>query len=778
MSNRTELVKLKRTLGRINALAPETAALSDAALQAKTGEFRARLQKGETPRALLPEAYAVIREASRRILGMYPYDVQVMGAIALFAGNIAEMKTGEGKTLVASMPLYLSALTGNSTILVTMNNYLAIRDGELFQKLFAFLGMRLAIGVTDNPKEQLTAAKKRNIYAADVVYTTHAALGFDYLMENLAASREEKFLRPFYYCIIDEADAVLLDSATTPLVISGAPKVQSNLYEIADYFVSALEKDVDFEAEDKNVWLTPAGVRKAEQFFYLDHLYDGTHSDVVRHICLALRAHASFTRDKDYIVQDGSISLIDALSGRILANTKLRAGQHQALEAKEHLKITMENRSMATVTYQSLFRMFPHLAGMTGSGIEDAAELESTYGLKVVRIPTRKKIRRVDLPDRYFPNIRAQILAAFQDTVQLHEKGQPVLIVTSSIAMSQVFSDMLLERGIPHSVLNAYNTAREAQIIREAGHRGAVTVATSIAGRGTDIRLGEGVAALGGLAVLGIGRMDSKRMEVQARGRSGRQGDPGMSQFYISLDDDIVLQYGKETLKALRGGSAELHSRKIKRQIQEAQAYREDQSRAARAATFQYGENILAQRRVVYETRDAIIRTEEFSEEDILALQKKVIDRFLDSFQDLPDQSQLTRFILDHITYDLGEFPDTYLLITRQKMRDYLLTLSRSCLHKKLDLIPGKKGQTAYLRTMIIRSIDRCWIEEVDYMQQLLLAINGRQYAQRNTRYEYRREAYASFQTMRRHIEEAICRNVLLGDLQPLPGGKMKIVFP
>ncbi len=425
MSNRTELVKLKRTLGRINALAPETAALSDAALQAKTGEFRARLQKGETPRALLPEAYAVIREASRRILGMYPYDVQVMGAIALFAGNIAEMKTGEGKTLVASMPLYLSALTGNSTILVTMNNYLAIRDGELFQKLFAFLGMRLAIGVTDNPKEQLTAAKKRNIYAADVVYTTHAALGFDYLMENLAASREEKFLRPFYYCIIDEADAVLLDSATTPLVISGAPKVQSNLYEIADYFVSALEKDVDFEAEDKNVWLTPAGVRKAEQFFYLDHLYDGTHSDVVRHICLALRAHASFTRDKDYIVQDGSISLIDALSGRILANTKLRAGQHQALEAKEHLKITMENRSMATVTYQSLLRMFPHLAGMTGSGIEDAAELESTYGLKVVRIPTRKKIRRVDLPDRYFPNIRAQILAAFQDTVQLHEKGQP-----------------------------------------------------------------------------------------------------------------------------------------------------------------------------------------------------------------------------------------------------------------------------------------------------------------------------------------------------------------
>lgn len=778
MSNRTDLAKLNKILLKINALAPKAAALSDEELQGKTSEFRLRLKNGEKADSLLPEVYAVIREASKRILGMYPYDVQVLGAIALFHGDIAEMKTGEGKTLVASMPLYLSALTGVSTILVTMNSYLAVRDGQQFQKLFAFMGMTLAIGVTENPEERLTAEVKRRIYAADIVYTTHSALGFDYLMDNLAGNKDEKFLRPFGYCIIDEADAVLLDSAQTPLVISGAPKVQSSLYKTADYFVSTLEEGTDYKTEDKSVWLTDIGAHKAEQFFYIDHLYDGSHSDIVRHICLALRAHVSFTKDKDYIVRENKVELIDSISGRILSNTKLRAGQHQALEAKEHVPITTENRSMASVTYQSLFRMFPHLAGMTGSGADDAEELESTYSLHVIRIPTRKKVQRIDLPDRYFPNIRTQIMAAFQDTIRLHDKGQPVLVVTSSIAMSSVFSDLLLDRGIPHSVLNAFNVPKEAQIIKEAGQKGAVTVATSIAGRGTDIRLGEGVKELGGLAVLGIGRMDSKRMEVQARGRSGRQGDPGMSQFYVSLDDDVVLQYGDESLKKLRSLNEELHSKKIAKQILDAQKIREDQGRAIRASTCQFGENILAQRELVYETRNDIINADEFSEDYILSLQEKVIDRFLDSGLDLPDRTQLTRFILDHITYDLGSFPDTYVMPSRQKMKDYLMQLSQKCLHEKLAEIPGNKGKTAYIRTMIIRSLDQCWINEVDYMQQLRTAIAGRQYAQRNPRYEYRREAYASFQEMTKRVEETICRNILLGELQKLSGGKMKIVFP
>lgn len=778
MSNRTELAKLNKVLNKINALAPKAAALSDEQLQEKTKEFRSRLQKGVKPEAILPEAYAVIREAAKRILGMYPFDVQMLGAIALFDGNIAEMKTGEGKTLAAAMPLYLSALTGVSTILVTMNSYLALRDGHLFQKLFAFMGMTLEIGVTDNPDEKLTADDKRRIYAADIVYTTHSALGFDYLMENLAGSKDEKFLRPFGYCIIDEADAVLLDSAQTPLVISGAPKVQSNLYEISDYFVSTLEEGTDYETEEKNVWLTETGVKKAEQFFYVDHLYDGSHSDTVRHICLALRAHSSFTRDKDYIVQDDNIDLIDSISGRVLSHTRLRAGQHQALEAKEHVTITMENRSMASITYQSLFRMFPHLAGMTGSGADDANELEATYGLKVIRIPTRNKLRRVDLPDRYFPNIRTQIKAAFEDTIKLHEKGQPVLIVTSSIAMSTVFSDLLLDRGIPHSVLNAFNVPKEALIVKEAGQKGAVTVATSIAGRGTDIILGDGVKELGGLAVLGISRMDSRRMEVQARGRSGRQGDPGMSQFYISLDDDIVLQYGDESLKKLRKGTKELHSKKIAKMILKAQQLKEDNGRAARAATYKFGENILAQRELVYETRNDIINAKDFSEDYILSLQGKVIDRFLDSNHDLPDETRLTRFILDNITYDLGSFPDISLLTSRAKMKDYLMDLSRKCLHEKLAMFQSKEGQISYIRMMMIRSVDRCWIDEVDYMQQLRMAIAGRQYAQRNTRFEYRREAYASFQQMTEHVEESICRNILLGELQKLSNGKMKIVFP
>lgn len=769
--------ELRKILYQVNAQAEAMRQLKDEELSAKTGQFRQRLSEGESLDALLPEAYAVVREASKRILGMYPYDTQVLGGVALHQERIAEMKTGEGKTLVASMPLYLNALTGRSCILVTTNSYLAIRDGTQLRALFDFLGIRLAIGVSDLPGKKFTPQDKRKIYAADIVYTTHAALGFDYLLENLALSPKDQYLREFYYVIIDEADEVLLDSAQTPLVVSGAPRVQSNLYDTADYFVSLLKEERDFVTEERNVWLTEEGIRRAERFFYLEDLYADENFEIVRHICLALRAHTCFRKDIDYLVENRKICLLDGKTGRVLRDTKLRGGQHQALEAKEHVPITQESRAMASITYQSLFHMFEKKAGMTGTGTGDEEEFRQIYDLDVVAIPTNRKTIRRDYPDRCFTTVRAETFAAVNELISVHRTGQPVLMITSSIEMSDAISGMLLQEGIPHNVLNAYNTAKEAEIIKEAGQKNAVTIATSVAGRGTDIRLGEGVRELGGLAVIGVGRMENKRQELQARGRSGRQGDPGYSRFYVSLEDDVVMQHGADSLERFRKTDREIRSKRRVRAIRRAQEIAEEQARGARKSTMEFGESLLQQRRLVYRLRREIMGKESPEPRELLRMAAEFIDDFLDTTEN-PEPSSVLRFVLDNFSYRIRREPREEELQTKEEIRAYLLRTAEQCLEEKLNSIPEAELRFKFLRMMILRAIDDAWIEEVDYLQQLRTGIQGRRYTQRNVMYEYHEEAWRSFKKMRKRIRKEAVRNILLGELVRREDGSVQVLMP
>ncbi len=781
--NRSRLRRISLIMKKVNRRAAAAADLSDAQLREKTTEFKNRLQNGETLDALLPEAYAVVREAAKRVLGMYPYDTQVMGAIVLHEGKIAEMKTGEGKTLVASMPLYLNALTGRSCMLVTTNNYLAVRDGTQLGELFRFLSITLEIGVNEDPQKELTTEDKKRIYRADIVYTTNSALGFDYLLENLAISEKEQYFRDFYYVIIDEADSVLLDAAQTPLVISGVPRVQSNLYNIADYFVSLLQEGEDYILEEKDAWLTENGIRKAERFFYLDDLYGEGNFEFVRHICLALRAHTAFEKDRQYVVERGQVILLDERTGRLLESTKLRAGQHQALEAREHVNITQESHSMASVTYQNFFNMFEKKAGMSGTAQGEEEELEEIYQLEVVAIPTNKKVCRRDYPDRVYPNVQASVAAAVEEIVRVHETGQPLLVIASSISMSDTISGFLLQKGIPHNVLNAYNTAKEAEIIKEAGQKNAVTVATSVAGRGTDIRLGEGVEELGGLAVIGIGRMENQRQELQARGRAGRQGDPGYSRFYVSLEDEVVDRYGAEWLEKHREGSGELHSQRFRHAIHRAQRLSEERGEGARRATMEFGESMRRQREQIYVERQKLLEengSAEHSMEKLLQMGTMVIDEYLEECEkngSLPGRAQILRYVTDHLRYELNYSPEESDLNTRTKIRDYLLKMTKDCLAAKLHSVPENLSGK-YLRIMMLRAVDDAWVEEVDYLQQLRTGILGRQYTQRNISYAYHEEAFQAYCRMWRKIRSDMIRNVCLGELVYHRNGKIEVMMP
>ena len=515
--------KLYKILRKVRSYEEQMARLTDQELARLTDEFRTRLAGGETLDGILPEAFAAICEADRRILGKSPFDVQVLGGIALHQGCLAEMHTGEGKTLMATLPLYLNALTGKLAILVTANEYLACRDAEELGPVYRFMGLTVATGVPTREQEEFGTEEKKAVYASDIVYTTHSALGFDYLMNNLVKNAKERFLREYYYVIVDEADSVLLDGAQTPLVISASPRVQSNLYEVADFFVTTLVEEEDYMLEEGKVWLTEEGIRYAETFFQIDNFYGREHFEINRHVILALRARKLFESGENYMVsREGELLLLDSSTGRTLKGMKLRGGQHQALEVKEGLKPTQESRAVAVITFQNLFRMFPKLAGMSGTMADAAEELRDIYGVKVVVIPPNRPGKRVDLPDRYFPNTKKQVAAAIINALEIHRTGRPVLIVAANIENTEKVHQAFLRKKIPHNVLSASNAYWEAQIVKEAGRQGAVTVATTMAGRGTDIKLGEGVEELGGLAVIGIGRMENVRMERQGPG-TGRQ---------------------------------------------------------------------------------------------------------------------------------------------------------------------------------------------------------------------------------------------------------------
>ena len=683
MGQTNNLRKLKRILKKVRSYKETMEALSNQELSGLTQRFKSRLMAGETLDDILPEAFAAICEADKRVLGMFPFDVQVMAGIAMHQGLLAEMNTGEGKTLMATMPLYLNALTGRGVILMTTNEYLARRDAMEMGPVYEFMGLSIKAGVPSPDVERFTNEEKKEIYGADIVYTTHSTFGFDYLFNNLVMAKEERFLRDLYYVIIDEADSVLLDAAATPLVIAGAPRVQSNLYEMADFFVTTLESDVDYECEEKAVWLTERGVAYAEQYFKIDNFYGREHFEINRHVMMALRAHALFEKGKDYMVsENGEIVLLDGGSGRLMQGVKLRGGQSQALEQKEGLVVTQENRSVASITYQNLFLLFEKMSGMSGTISDAKDELRETYGIDMVVIPTNHPLRRRDYPDQFFKDRLSEILAAMTLVIEVHKKGQPVLIVASTIRETEILSKLLYEEGIAHSVLNANNAYWEAEMIKEAGRPNAVTVSTAMAGRGTDIKLGEGVKELGGLAVIGIGRMSNVRNERQARGRAGRQGDPGFSRFFVSLEDETVLQSGLVEQDKIEKASRFMSKRRSRKIIQEAQKRMEENSEASRRHANDYDQVMKRQRELMYAIRNALLHGEPVGEEEVLSIARANIHRFLSETPEL-SISDVIRYVLDEISYQLDDEIERVSLSEKEEVEKYLNRLVKTGINRQ-----------------------------------------------------------------------------------------------
>lgn len=763
--------KLHFLLGKVKEECKKVKELSDYELKNKTNEFKRRLLAGETTDDILPEAFAVCCEADYRVLGMFPFDVQILGGIALHLCYLAEMNTGEGKTLTATMPLYLNGLTGKSTILVTANEYLAIRDAEEMGQVYEFLGLSVKAGVTRDTNEHLNNDQKKEIYAADIVYTTHGSLGFDYLLNNLVHSKEERFMRELYYVIIDEADSVLLDSASMPLVISGSPRVQSNLYGITDFFVTTLVEDEHYIVEDNKVWLTDKGIEYAQRYFRIENLYSKENFDVLRHVVLALRAHYLMDKDVDYVVTDsGEIVLLDKSTGRKMNGMKLRGGSHQAIEEKERLKLSQEQRSVASITYQNLFNLFPKMSGMSGTIADGKDELLEVYHKQVVVIPPNKPMARKDLPDKYFKTSEEQFDAVIQETVRRHKTGQPVLLIASLISDTEMLSKLLVQENIEHSVLNANNAFWEAEIIKEAGQRNVVTVATSMAGRGTDIRLGSGVKELGGLCVLGIGRMNNTRDERQARGRAGRQGEPGVSIFYTSLEDDVCEILGDDFLEKYIEKDKHISKRRIKKLINKSQKIKSESSVFQRKNAVDYDSVMQRQRTIMYKTRNDLLDGKSLDENYLLSICEDNIKDFVKSNKKL-DSYAVHRYVLDNLSYRLQEMDES-----TKNQKDYLIQYSKMAFNNKKKSIGDRFSE--YCRLCTLRALDDGWIEEVDYLQQLQAAISGRSSAQRNLLFEYQREARISFEDMEKSIKKAMIRNILLGEVSFGKDNEMIILYP
>ena len=781
-----KLRKVRATLKKINGLKDKMAALSDEALAAKTVEFRKRLAKGETLDDLLVEAFAVVREADKRILGMFPYDVQVMGGIVIHQGNVAEMNTGEGKTLTATLPVYLNSLTGKGTMVITTNEYLAKRDAEEMGQVYRFLGLTVGIPFTGNPLNEYKSEEKKLIYASDVIYTTNSALGFDYLTDNLASSSKDKFLRPFNYVIIDEIDDILLDSAQTPLIIAGSPRVQSNYYGIIDTLVTTLVENEDyiFKEEKEEIWLTTKGAKTAERFLGIDNLYKEEYATYVRHIVYSLRAHKLFTRDKEYIIRDDEMVLLDKGTGRLMEMTKLQGGLHQAIEAKEHVKLSPETRAMASITYQSLFKMFNKISGMTGTGKVAEKEFLETYNMSVIRIPTNRPLLRKDYPDNLYVTLPEKVYASLECIKEYHLKGNPLLVFVGSVEMSHLYSSLLLREGIAHNVLNANNAAREAQIVSESGQMGAVTVATSMAGRGTDIKLGPGVAELGGLVVIGTERMESQRIDLQIRGRSGRQGDPGLSKFFVSLEDDVIKKFGPSWVHRMYQEYSVaditqpqvLEGIKYHRLVDKAQNASDSASRTNRQRTLEYAESMNIQRDLIYKERNRLIN----GDRDLRDVLSEMIDEYIETIlsDNLKTREELFHYIITNISFNIRELPLDLVIEDEQELRNFLIQIINSELNDKKTLLEPHDLYDQFLRVSMLKAIDDNWVEQVDYLQQLMMAIGGQTASQTNPIVEYYREAYMGFETMKEQIRSDMVRNVLMGLVQMGPKGEIVTHFP
>ena len=772
-NDKKELKRLDSIAKKVEAYADQMAALTDEQLQAKTAEFKGRYQKGETLDQLLPEAFAVVREAAKRVLGLYPYHVQLMGGIVLHDGNIPEMRTGEGKTLTATMPVYLNALTGEGVHVVTVNEYLATRDSTEMGELYNFLG--LTVGLNINSK---SSDEKREAYNCDITYSTNNELGFDYLRDNMVVYRHQMVQRPLNYAIVDEVDSILIDEARTPLIISGQAEKSTALYTRADNFVKRLKEEEDYkiDVQSKTISLTEAGIEKAEETFGLDNLYDIENTALTHHLDQALRANYIMLLDIDYVVQDGKVLIVDQFTGRIMDGRRYSDGLHQAIEAKEGVEIEDETKTMATITFQNYFRMYKKLAGMTGTAKTEEEEFREIYNIQVYQIPTNRPVIRDDRPDLLYPTLQSKFHAVVQDIKDRYRKGQPVLVGTVAVETSELLSDMLNQERIPHEVLNAKNHFKEAEIIMNAGQKGAVTIATNMAGRGTDIKLGLGVRELGGLAVIGTERHESRRIDNQLRGRAGRQGDPGMSQFYLSLEDDLMKRFGSERIKAfldrmkIGEEDAVIQSKMLTKQVESAQKRVEGNNYDTRKNVLQYDDVMREQREVIYKQRQEVIMEETSLSKPMMNMIKRTISRVVDAHTQLEKDNWNLEGIVDFagstLVHEDSISIDDLKGKEPQQIKEYLNELAQEVFNTKANQLNGPEQLLEFEKVVIIRVVDSKWTDHIDAMDQLRQSIGLRAYGQNNPLVEYQTEGYKMFEEMVGAIEYEVTRLFMKAEIR------------
>ena len=762
-SNEKEIKKIRKIVEQqINPLEDGLKKLSDSSLANKTNEFKARLAKGETLDDILPEAFAVIREASRRVLGMRHFDTQLIGGIILHRGNIAEMCTGEGKTLVATAPVYLNALEGKGVHVITVNDYLAKRDSEWMGQVYKFLGLSVGLIIHD-----LDFNQRKIAYNSDITYGTNNEFGFDYLRDNMVTSLDQMVQRPLHYCLIDEVDSILIDEARTPLIISGPGQKSTDAYYTVAKLVPQLKKEEDYTIDEKQKTVAPteAGVAKMEKLLHVETLYAAENLELNHLFVQALRAQTMMTRDKDYVVKDGEVVIVDEFTGRLMYGRRYSDGLHQAIEAKEGLEVQRESQTLATITFQNYFRMYDKLAGMTGTAKTEEQEFIKIYGLPVLQVPTNKPIQRKDLPDVIFKNKRGKYKAVVREVERRHATGQPMLIGTTSIEQSEELSHMLDQANIPHSVLNAKYHEREAAIVALAGQKGAVTIATNMAGRGTDISLGEGVAELGGLAIIGTERHESRRIDNQLRGRAGRQGDPGSSQFFLSLEDDLLRIFGGDNIKSFmeKMGLEEdepINSRMVSNAIQKAQKRVEARNFDIRKYVLEYDDVMNQQRKVVYDQRRKILEGEDMKDQ-ILSMVDNIIEKGMETYADpklYPEEWDFAgllkyaeKYFLAPGDLKLEEIED----MSREEVEDKLKTMAHETYNAREESI-GSPMMRELEKAVMLKVVDSKWMEHLDDMDMLKEGISLRSYGQRNPIVEYKVEAFDIFEEMQQAMMETI----------------------
>ena len=762
-NDKGELRRLEKMADKVLKYEDEMAALTDEQLQAKTEEFKQRYQNGETLDQLLYEAFAVVREGAKRVLGLFPYKVQVMGGIVLHHGDVPEMRTGEGKTLTATMPVYLNALSGKGVHVVTVNEYLSERDATEMGELYSWLG--LSVGINLAAKSPM---EKKEAYECDITYSTNSEIGFDYLRDNMVVRAENMVQRPLNYALVDEVDSILIDEARTPLIVSGANAVEtSQLYHMADHFVKSLDKD-DYiiDIQSKTIGLSDSGIDKAESYFKLENLYDIENVALTHFIDNALRANYIMILDIDYVVsEEQEILIVDQFTGRTMEGRRYSDGLHQAIEAKEGVPIQDETKTSASITYQNLFRMYKKLSGMTGTGKTEEEEFREIYNIRVIPIPTNRPVQRIDHPDLLFASLEAKFKAVVEDVKARYQKGQPVLVGTVAVETSDYISKKLVAAGVPHEVLNAKNHYKEAQIIMNAGQRGAVTIATNMAGRGTDIKLGEGVRELGGLCVIGTERHESRRIDNQLRGRSGRQGDPGESQFYLSLEDDLMKRFGSERLKGvferLNMSDEAIKSRMLTRQVEAAQKRVEGNNYDTRKQVLQYDDVMREQREIIYSQRYDVITADRDLAPEIHAMIKRTINRVVDNHARAKQDEKLEA-ILNFARYNL--LPEDSISLSDleglsdKAIKDELYQRALKVYDSQVAKLRDEEAVKEFQKVLILRVVDNKWTDHIDALDQLRNAVGLRGYAQNNPVVEYQAEGFRMFNDMIGSIEFDVTR--------------------